>query len=152
MAALFVVREGVEGADFIDATGGGERVEVAGVAPGERSGFGVARAEEAAGVGLRGLGIEKVEPEPFAVHGGQLRWLPKKGHEEDEDEVGVDLRLEFEVSGVGFVAGRDGATLKLESGVKRVVDLFDEGDEFLDIVIAEAGAGIVLFELIDDPA
>jgi hypothetical protein len=92
-----------------------------------------------------------MEPEPAPVGPRNFLGLPKERDEQQEYEIRVDPGLELEVAGEIF--RRDGALafFELKRGMKRVVNFFHEGDERADVPIAQAGARIVPFELLDEP-
>jgi len=74
-----------------------------------------------------------MEAQPAAVGAGHLLGFPEEADKEEQNEVGIDLRLELQVARV--VLGFDGpnAALELQSRMKSVIDLLDEGDELADI-------------------
>ena len=77
--------------------------------------------------------FKHVIAEPPAVLPGNLPRLPEEGDKEQQHEVGVDLRLEFEIPRVAFVALRRFPTLELESGVHLRTLQQDRPYERLDI-------------------
>src|SRR5206468_9869344 len=69
-----------------------------------------------------------------------------------EHKVGVDLRLELEIAGKIFRPDLACPALELKRRMQRVIDLFYKHDQRSDVVTAQSGAWIVLFELFNEPA
>ena len=92
----------------------------------------------------------KAQPAPIGPR--NLLRLSKESDEEQQDEIGIDPRLELEVAREIFRSDLALPGLELQRGVQRVIDLFHEGDERPDVAIAQAGARIVPLELFDQPA
>jgi len=88
----------------------------------------------------------------MAIAAGNTLGFSEEGDEQKQNEVGVDLGLQLEISRKIFRSNLACAALELKRGVERVIDLFHERDERANVLIAEAGTGVVLLELFDQPA
>src|SRR5476649_2213825 len=93
-----------------------------------------------------------MEAQPTPIGARDALRLTKESHEKKQHEVIVDLGLELEVAREIFRRNFTPTALELERGVERVIDFFDEDDERTNVLIAQAGTRIVLFELLDQPA
>ena len=71
----------------------------------------------------------------------------EKGDKQEEDEIGIDLRLKLEVAREIFGCDFARAAFELKRGMQRVIDFFDKHDERPDIAIGQSGTRVVLFEL-----
>ena len=96
--------------------------------------------------------IEHVEPQPPSVRAGNPSGTAKKSDEKEQDKIGVDLGLQFEIARVVLVAVWRLSSLELEGGMQSMVDFLDEGYEVLDIGVAQAGTRIMLLDLFNEPA
>ncbi len=101
---------------------------------------------------MRILRSEKMKPQPTPVGPRDALRFSKKGDEEKQDQISVDLRLHLEIARKIFHADLVRAVLKLERSVKRMIDLLHEHDERSNVVIAQSGARIVPLQLVDQPA
>lgn len=146
------VIEGVKVADFVDPPSPVEGIEKAGVAFGEGTCFEVATTEIVIGVSVGILSGKEMEAEPAPIHRGYFLGFAEEPDEEEEDEIGIDRGLEFEIAGVVFAGDLIDAALELEGGVEGMIDFFDEGDQREDIGIAKSFSGVMAFQLIDQPA
>ena len=152
MSPFFGVIEGVKVADFVDPPSSIEGVEKASVAFGESARFEVATTEIGIGVSVGILSGKEMEAEPAPIHRGYFLGFSEEPDEEEEDEIGIDRGLKFEIAGVVFAGDLIDAPLELESGVEGMIDFFDEGDHRKDIGIAKSFSGVMAFQLIDQPA
>src|SRR5207302_5086346 len=141
-----------ESANFVQASHSVECVQVTSITGGELGAFEITRAQISISKRIRALSLEEMEPQPATVAARHALGFTKEGNEQKQHEIGIDLGLELEVSRKIFRGNFAGAVLELQRGVKRVIDLFNKGNQRTDIVIAHAGARIVLFELFDQPA
>jgi hypothetical protein len=146
------VIEGVKVADFVDPPSPVEGIEKAGVAFGEGTGFEVATTEIVIGVSVGILSGKEMEAEPAPIHRGYFLGFAEEPDEEEEDEIGIDRGLEFEITSVVFAGDLIDPALELEGGVEGMIDFFDEGDQGKDIGIAKSFSGVMAFQLIDQPA
>src|SRR5450432_3781978 len=95
---LRVVSERAEIPNLFQPAHAVNRIEKACVTGGQLGRFQVAAAQililKRPGV----LGLEKMETQPAAIGAGDPLRLAKKGHEQEQDKVGVDPRLELEIA------------------------------------------------------
>jgi hypothetical protein len=73
----------------------------------------------------------------------------KKGHEQKENEIGIDLRLELKVPCKIFRRDLADPPFELKRSMQRVIEFLDEHNQRPDIAIAQPRARIMLFELFD---
>src|SRR5262249_54751716 len=146
------VIERAELPNFFNAAGSIQRIEVAGITRRKLNGLQIARAQISILESVRTLTSEEMKTQPAAIGARDALRFSKKGDEQEEDEIGVDVRLELEVASKMF--GRDlaRAVLELDGGVERMIDFLHEGDERANVVIAKAGTRIRALELFDQPA
>ena len=79
---------------------------------------------------------EEMKAQPAAISSRNALGLAKERDEQKKHEISVDLRLEFEITREIFRGDFTCAILELKRGVESVIDLFHEGDEGSDVVIA----------------
>jgi len=149
---LGTVIKRAKNADFFRAPHAVKRIEVMGVAGGELGRLEVAAAQVLAAKCLRTLSREKMESQPAAVGSRDALRFSKESNKQKEHKISIDLRLQLEIAHKIFRANLARTAFKLERGVKRVIDFFHKHDERTNIVIAQAGAGIVPLKLFDQPA
>src|SRR5205823_5966072 len=149
---LFVVIERTKSADLIETTQAVERVEILGIARSQLGRFKITPPQIFICERHRTISGKKMEPKPAPVRPGDALRLAKECYEQQENEVGVDLRLQLEITRKIFRCDFARAALKLERGVKGVVDFLHEHDERTNVVIAQPSSRIVALELLDQPA
>ena len=93
-----------------------------------------------------------MKAQPAAIGARNFLSFSEEGHEQQKDEVSIDLRLQFQISREILRADFAAANLELQRGVQRMIDFLHEHDERTDVAIAQAGARIMALELFDQPA
>ena len=144
--------QGPKFADFIKTPDTVEGIEILGVAGGELASFEIAAAQIFIAEGIGTLPAEKMKTQPAAIGAGNALGFAKESDKQEEDEIGIDLRLQLEIAGKFFGGDPALAIFKLERGVERVIQFLNENDEGANVGIAQAAPGIVAFELINEPA
>src|SRR5213593_4265201 len=98
--AFFLRRviEGTKSADFVQTPQAVERVEIFGVAGSQLSHFQVTGAQIAVAENIRTTSREKMKAQPAAIGPRDALRFTKKGDEQKQDEIGIDLGLEFEIA------------------------------------------------------
>src|SRR5205814_6399874 len=76
----------------------------------------------------------------------------KECDKQKENKISIDLRLQFEIAGEIFRSDLARAAFELKRGVQCMIDFFHKHDQRPDIAITQPRAGIVLFELFNEPA
>jgi hypothetical protein len=90
-----------------------------------------------------------MEAQPAPIGAGNALRFPEESDEQNEHEISIDLGLKLEVAREIFRSYFAPPVLKLQRSVERVIDFFDKHNERPDILIAQAGARIMTFELVD---
>src|ERR1051325_6223569 len=132
----------MESADFVEAADTVERIEKPRVARRQPGRFQIARAQIAIAERSRAISREQMKAQPAAIRARDALRFTKKRDEQEQHEISVNLGLELEIARKIFRADLAGALLKLKRGVQRVIDLFHEGDQRPNIVVAQPGARI----------
>ena len=139
-------------ADFIQSPDPVEGVEILSVAGGELASFEIATAQIFIAECLGTLPAEKMKTQPAAIGTRNTLGFAKESDEQEENKIGIDLRLELQITGKFFGGDPALAVFKLKRGVKGVIQFLNENDEGANIGIAQAAPGIVAFELVNEPA
>src|SRR5438094_2403651 len=85
-------------ADFIKTPDTIEGIEILGVAGGELTGFEIAPAQIFIAEGIGTLPAEKMKTQPAAIGTRHALGFAKESDKQEEDEIGIDLRLELEIT------------------------------------------------------
>ena len=83
---------------------------------------------------------------------GHSLGFSKEGDKQQQNEIGIDLRLELQIARKIFGSDLASSVFELKRRVQRVVEFLHKHDQRPDIAIADPCARIVLFELFDQPA
>ena len=135
-APLFCfVAEGAEAADLLDPAEAVEGVEKARVARGQLGRFEIATAQIGVAKGAGRLRLEKMETQPAAIGARDALRFAKEGDEEEENQIGVDPRLELEVAREILRSDAAFAFLELDGGVESVIDFLHKHDEGADVAV-----------------
>ena len=138
--------------DFIEPPDPVERIKILSIAGGELAGFEIAAAQIFVAEGIGTLPAEKMKTQPAAIGTRNALGFAKESDEQEENKIGIDLRLELQIAGKFFGGDPALAVLKLESGVESVIQFLNKNDEGANVGIAQAAPGIVAFELVNEPA
>ena len=134
--ALAAVIEGAESSDFFKAAETIERVEIFGVTGRKLGRFQITPAQIFVAKCAGTTSGKEMEPEPAPISPRDALRFPEKRDEQQENEIGVHLRLEFKIAREFLRADLARAILELERGMERVIDFFDKHDEGTDVAIA----------------
>ena len=129
-----------------------ERVEVMRVAGGELARLQITAAQVCIAKCFRALTREKMKAQPTPVHARDPLGFSKERNKQKQNEIGIDLRLELEITGKIFRSDLTNSTFELKGGMQRMIEFFNEHNQRPDIAVADSGARIVLFELFNEPA
>src|SRR5438128_10569222 len=116
-------------ADFIKTPDTVEGIEILGVAGGELARFEIATAQIFIAECIGTLPAEKMKTQPAAISAGNALGFAKESDKQEEDEICIDLRLQFEIARKFFGGNPAPAVLELERGVQRVVQFLYKDDE-----------------------
>jgi len=144
--------EGPKFADLIKPADPVESIEILSVAGGEFASFEIAAAQIFIAKCLGTLPAEKMKTQPAAIGPRNTLGFAKESDEQEENKIGIDLRLELQIAGKFFGGDPALAVFKLERSVQRVIQFLNKNDERANIGIAQAAPGIVAFKLINEPA
>ena len=111
------VVECVKDADFIHAPRTIQRIEIARVILRQLRRFQIAPADIRIGVSMRVVAGEKMEAQPAAIGARDLLRFAKEAHEQEQHEIGIDLRLQLQIPGEILAMNFADATLKTQRGV-----------------------------------
>jgi len=138
--------------DFIETSLAVERVEITRVARGKLARLQITSTQVCIAKCLRALACEKMKAQPAPVHARDSLRFSKERNKQKQNEIGIDLRLELQISRKIFGSDLAGSAFELERSMQRVIEFFYEHDERADISVADPCARIVLFELFNEPA
>ena len=127
-------------ADFIKTPDPVERIKILSVAGGELAGFEIAAAQIFIAEGIGTLPAEKMKTQPATIGPGNALGFAKESDEQEENKIGIDLRLELEIAGKFFGGDSALAVFKLERGVESMIQFLNENDEGANVGIAQAAA------------
>ncbi len=122
-------------ADFFDSTQAVERVEKSGVARCQLGRLKVTSPQVGIAKSAGILGLEKMEAKPPPIGSGDALRLAEERDEEEQNEIGIDPRLEFEIAREIFRGDPALAFLELDRGMERVIDFLHEHDERTNVSI-----------------
>src|SRR5262249_20778055 len=100
---------------------------------------------------IRTLSRKKVKSQPMAVGPRNALGFAKESNEQKENEIGIDLRLQLQIAGKILRCDLARTVFELQRGVKCVINFLHERDQRPNVMIAQAGARVVLLELFDEP-
>src|ERR1044072_274810 len=142
----------MKAADFIKTPLAVECVEVVCVARRELAGLEIAGTQICIAKCLRALTREEVKTQTAPVHARTSLRFSKERDKQKENKIGIDLRLELQIACKIFGGNLADSALELKCRMQCMVEFLHERDERADIAIAHACPGIVLFELLNEPA
>ena len=146
------VIERMETPDLIEPPLAVKRVEVMRIARGELARFQITATQVCIAKCLGTLTREKMKAQPAPVHAGHSLGFSKEGDKQQQNEIGIDLRLELQIARKIFGSDLASSVFELKRRVQRVVEFLHKHDQRPDISIADPCARIVLFELFNQPA
>jgi hypothetical protein len=144
--------EGPKFADLIKPPHTVESIEIPGVAGSEFASFEIAAAQIFIAESLGTLPAEKMKTQPAAIGTRNALGFAKESDEQEENKIGINLRLELQIPGKFFGGDPALAVFKLERGVESVIQFLNKNNEGANVGIAQAAPGIVAFELVNEPA
>src|SRR5262245_32492731 len=92
-----------------------------------------------------------MKPQPPPVRPRNTLGSTEESDKEQEDEIRVDLRLEFQVSNEILAREVLDPALKGERGVQGMIDFFHKGNQLPDIGIAQTAPRVVPLQLLNQP-
>src|SRR5436190_13690317 len=132
---------------FIEAPHTVESIEVTCVAHGELACLEITAPQICVAKCLRALPREKMKPQPAPVSSRNALGFPEKSDKQEENKIGIHLRLELKVAREIFGSNLANSIFELKRSMQRVIKFFDEHDQRPDIAIAQTRARIVLLKL-----
>ena len=111
------VIEGAEASDLIEAAHPVQRIEIMCVTSGKLACLEVTATEIFVAKSLRALARKKMEAQPPPVSSRHSLRFPKKSDEQNENKIGIHLRLKLKVAREIFRRDLARAAFKLQRGV-----------------------------------
>src|SRR5580704_4875921 len=142
----------MEAANLIQAALAVESIEVMRVARCEQARLQVTATQICIPKRFRALAREKMKTQPAPVHTRDALGSSKERDKQKQNEIGIDLRLELQITRKIFGSDLANSAFELKRGMQGMVEFLYEHDERPDIAITYACARIVLFELFNEPA
>src|SRR5438874_3193661 len=142
----------MKAADFIDAPRPIQSIEVMRVARCELARLQITATQICIPKCFGALAREKMKTQPTPVHARNSLGFSKERDKQKQNEIGIDLRLEFQIAGKIFGSNLAGSVLELKRRMQGMIEFLHERDQRSDISITHACAWIMLFELFNEPA
>src|SRR4029077_3586468 len=149
---LFAVIERMEAPNLIEAAVAVESIEVMRVTRCELARLQIAAPQICIPKRFRALAREKMKAQPASVHARKSLGFSKEGDKQKQNKVGIDLSLHLQIARKIFRSDLADSALELKRRMQGMIEFFHEHDQRPDISIAYSRAGIVLFELFNEPA
>src|SRR5208337_889041 len=84
---------------------------------------------------VRRTRFKQMKSEPPSIHSRDPLRLAKERHEKQQNQIGIDHTLQFEVTRKILAIDPAQARLKLQRGVERVINLFHKHYQRLNIAV-----------------
>src|SRR5262245_15054862 len=123
------VIERMKAPDLIETALSIERVEVMRIARGQLACLQVTAAQVCIAKCLRTLAGEKMKAQPAPVHTRDSLGFSKERDKQEENEVGIHLRLELQIARKIFRSDLASSVFELERCMQRVIEFFHEHNQ-----------------------
>ena len=142
----------METVDFIQTSLGVEGIEIMCVARSELACLKITGAQVRVAKCFGALAREEMKAQPAPVDARNALSFSKEGDKQEKNKVRIDLSLKLQIPRKIFRSDLADSAFELKRRMQCVIQFFHEHNQRPNIAVAHSRAGIVLFELLNEPA